>query len=279
MKKLIISFVFLFFFLSFWYLYEVNYEDKLIIDQIQISVDKKFSNEPVYKLINFYNDLKYKVKKADHINQRSKTILNEVLDNISDYVNDREDLLNFKKEFWNKYWKEIISKHKIPDRCLSKNKLIYKIAKKENIPPALIIAAWYMETSCKTYNPKNWDWVFQIVSSYYPPSDNITDIQFEQQIMDFINFSRNKWSWYEKHKSSFSKFQRFDWITINLAFDNWDIESIRAHAILYNWLYDFALPMTSLYTNWNLTPNHEYIKDWFFTVFLKFLEWEINNWI
>jgi hypothetical protein len=221
--------------------------------------------------------LKNKVQKAEDITKRAKIILNIVSWNISVYIDERNSFLDFKKDFWKEYSQEIISNNKILDRCLSKNKLIYKIAKRENIPSALIIATWYMETACNTHNPNNGDWAFQIVSSYYPPSDNITDSQFEQQIMDFIKFSRNKWNWYDKHKLTFSKFQRFDGISINLTFDDWDIESIRTHAILYNWLYDFALPMTSLYTNGNLTPNHVYVKDWFLTIFLKFLEWEINN--
>jgi hypothetical protein len=56
----------------------LTYEDNLIIDQIQGSIDKKFSDQPIYKLISFHNNLKNKVQKAEDITKRAKIILNIV---------------------------------------------------------------------------------------------------------------------------------------------------------------------------------------------------------
>jgi hypothetical protein len=121
-----------------------------------------------------------------------------------------------------------------------------------------------MEHSCIFANPSNWNGNFQIITRYYKPW-KITDKQFAIQVQDFINFSKNKWKFWEKYKS---------W-KIKLKYNDYDFASIRYHAAAYNWIWNDLI--TSKYINWNLNSRVPYKKDWITTRFLKILDWEIKN--
>lgn len=108
--------------------------------------------------------------------------------------------------------------------CVSKFDMVNTIAQKYNVPTALILATWFMESSCRMANPDNGDGLFQIVSSQYNPGP-IDDAQLEQEIVDFIAFSRKKWDWYHRNNPDH---------TINLTYKTWDIESLESQGALYN---------------------------------------------
>jgi hypothetical protein len=121
-----------------------------------------------------------------------------------------------------------------------------------------------MEHSCIFDNPSNWNGNFQIITRYYKPW-KITDKEFAIQIQDFINFSKNKWKFWEKYKS---------W-KVHLKYNDYDFASIRYHAAAYNWIWNNLI--TSKYINWNLNSKVAYKKDWITTRFLKILNWEIKH--
>jgi len=183
-------------------------------------------------------------------------------------INSENNLINKKRiDFYNKYAKNIISKNPISNLCLKKYDLIDKIAKKNNFPTELIIATWWMEHSCIFKNPSNWNWNFQIITRVYKPG-KITDKQFEIQVQDFIDFSKNKWKFYERYKKLKS------W-TIKLEYNNYDFISIKYHSAAYNGVFNHL--ENSKYINWNLNKNVVYKKDWITTRFLKILDWKIKN--
>ncbi len=208
------------------------------------------------------NEKKLITKKKNSYKKEQKEISNK-----KSSKNVNEKINNFRKKFYQKYSKNIISKNPISPLCIKKYDLIDSIAKKNNFPTELIIATWWMEHSCIFDNPENWWWNFQITKNYYKPW-KITNKQFAKQIQDFINFSKNKWKFYERYK-------KFKKNTINLQYNNYDFPSIRYHAIAYNWVINDYY--TSKYVNWNLNKNVAYKKDWITTRFLKILAWEIKH--
>ncbi len=180
-------------------------------------------------------------------------------------INSENNLINKKRlDFYNKYGKNIISKKPISPLCLKKYDLIDSIAKKNDFPTELIIATWGMEHSCIFKNPSNWNWNFQIITRVYKPG-KITDKQFAIQVQDFINFSKNKWKFWERYKKT----------KVHLKYNDYDFASIRYHAAAYNWIWNHLI--TSKYINWNLNLKVPYKKDWITTRFLKVLDWEIKN--
>ncbi|MBP6910377.1 hypothetical protein KBC03_02155 [Patescibacteria group bacterium] len=126
-------------------------------------------------------------------------------------------------------------------RCVQKFDMVNTIAKKHNVPTALILATWFMESSCRMANPDNGDGLFQIVSSHYEPGP-INDAQLEQEIIDFIMFSRKKWDRY--HKSNPDR-------RITLTYKKWDLESLESQGALYN-------SVGSTINAWPLRATNEY---------------------
>jgi hypothetical protein len=100
--------------------------------------------------------------------------------------------------------------------CVQNFDMVNTLAKKYDVPTALILATWFMEGSCRMTNPDNGDGVFQITSNYYAPGP-LDAAHIAQEIEDFVNFSRGKRAWYHKNNPDH---------TINLTYNSWDIESI-----------------------------------------------------
>lgn len=151
--------------------------------------------------------------------------------------------------------------------------MVNTIAKKYNVPTALILATWFMEASCRQANPDNGDGIFQITSAHYEPGA-IDDAQLEQEIIDFINFSRKKRDWY--HKSNPDR-------QITLTYKKWDIESLESQGALYNSVGSsinaWPLRATNQYYNrgnFNLEWKSS-VKDGLITSFVRLLNWELQN--
>ena len=157
--------------------------------------------------------------------------------------------------------------------CVEKFDMVNTIAKKHNFPTALILATWFMESSCRMANPDNGDGLFQIVSAHYEPGP-INDAQLEQQIVDFIAFSRKKHDWYHKNNPDRQ---------ITLTYKVWDIESPESQGALYNSVGSsinaWPLRATNQYYNWG-NFNLEWkssVKDGMITAFIRLLKWETEN--
>lgn len=157
--------------------------------------------------------------------------------------------------------------------CVQKFDMVNTIAKKYDVPPALILATWFMEASCRQANPDNKNGIFQITSHYYEPGP-IDDAELEEQIIDFIEFSRAKWSWY--HKSNPDR-------QITLTYKKWDLESLETQGALYNSVGSsinaWPLRATNQYYNWgNFSPEwRSSVKDGMITAFVRLLNWELQN--
>ena len=152
--------------------------------------------------------------------------------------------------------------------------MVNTIAKNYNIPTALILATWFMEGSCRQTNPDNGNGLFQITSNYYAPGP-IDDAQLEQEIVDFIKFSRGKWNWYNNSNNGDHK--------ITITYKNWDIESLESQGALYNSVGSsitaWPLRATNQYYNWgNFSPEWtSSVKDGMITAFIRLLDWELKN--
>lgn len=157
--------------------------------------------------------------------------------------------------------------------CVQNFDMVNTLAKKYNVPTALILSTWFMEASCRMANPDNGNGVFQITSNYYEPGP-IDSAHLEQEIEDFVNFSRAKWSWYERNNPERK---------ILLTYKLWDIESIETQGALYNSVGSsinaWPLRATNEYYNWG-NFNEEWkssVKDGLITAFIRLVKWETEN--
>lgn len=157
--------------------------------------------------------------------------------------------------------------------CVQKFDMVNTIAKKYDVPTALVLATWFMESSCRMANPDNGNGLFQITSNYYAPGP-IDDAELEKQITDFIMFSRGKWNWY--HKSNPDR-------QLTITYKKWDIESLESQGALYNSVGSsinaWPLRATNQYYNWgNFSPEWKSsVKDGMITAFVRLLNWELQN--
>jgi hypothetical protein len=53
--------------------------------------------------------------------------------------------------------------------CFNHYPLVDEYARKTNKPTALLLAMWYIESSCAMRNPDNRDGLFQIINNDYAP--------------------------------------------------------------------------------------------------------------
>lgn len=190
--------------------------------------------------------------------------------------------------------------------CMDRYAAVDAVAKRENFPAVLILATWRKESSCRVVNPANGDGIFQIVAHHYHPStiyqlknlvwsgvssqsgdflgsgrlpkdfeiDTMSGtIPFvmsgnilEEQVVDFINFSRGKWKRYDN-------LHLYDEMPVTLSYDTLDLLSLRKHAILYNSVAKGRHPENSFYANQNFGWNYEEKQDGLVTLYLKLLKY------
>lgn len=153
------------------------------------------------------------------------------------------------------------------DLCTKYYDQVDAIAREYDFPVELIIATWFREHTCKFYNPGNGRGNFQIISRYYPPGD-ITRAQFEQQVIDFINFSYGKWKFYDQT-------QNFWPLPISLSYDSFDLLSIRKQAIYYNGIV--GTPENNKYANQNFNGIATGGADGIVATFLKVLKYGLER--
>jgi len=237
------------------------YNEKWIdeINRLSIRIDNiKIKNK------DNINNLIFLVKFSDILNyyiNKEKIILEEKKIN-----NNKDNLKNFHLNFINTYWNEI--NWNIEDKCINNYDFIDKIAKKYNFPTELIIATWRKESWCNMINPNNWDWLFQIRANYYIPW-KINQEKLEEQIIDFITYSHNKWIYFQKNKKLK---QDFNQETLNITYNNYTLKDLQIHAMLYNWISKKYTLETSKYANWNINKNIITDTDWVITLLIKSLK-------
>lgn len=172
-------------------------------------------------------------------------------------------------DFYAQYWPEVTSHETtILQTCVQYYDQIDEIARAHDFPTPLIIATRYREHTCHFNNPANGRGNFQITSHYYEPGE-ITRAQFEEQVVNFINFSRAK-------RARYDNLLLRDDVSINMTHDAYDLISIQKHAILYNGIKAGTTPATNDYANRNF-GNGPDGKDGIVAMFLKVLQREIQN--
>jgi hypothetical protein len=129
----------------------------------------------------------------------------------------------------------------LPDRCYTYFDEIDALAREENFPPSLIIATWFKESSCAMKNPDNKNGLFQIIAYDYGTGELTVD-ELIQQTKDFIEFSRNKRSWYKR-------LLKFDDKPVEISYDGRSLQDIRKQALLYNGLYAWLTLENARYPN------------------------------
>ena len=174
-----------------------------------------------------------------------------------------------KQEFLDKYksWFSVDIENTLKN-CTWWYKTLDDISFAYDFPTALTIAVWYRESTCAYYLPNNWDGPFQILSKDYWTGE-ITQKQFIQAVVDFMEFSKNKLARYEWQLSG------------ELSYSNFDLTWVLNFAALYNWWT----------RSWNIIvpSNYKYALDGYWEVYsgakkygifprmLKVLEWELEN--
>jgi hypothetical protein len=109
------------------------------------------------------------------------------------------------------------------------------------------------------------DFIIQATGMFAGP-ERIPFVQsgniLEEQVMDFIKFSREKWKWYDR-------LQLYDEIPVTLSYDTIDLLSLRKHAILYNSTAKGRHPENSFYANQNFGWNYEKKQDGLVVMYLR----------
>lgn len=201
-------------------------------------------------------------------NERTAFFLSWVYSYISSYklVNESPIINNsFKKDFLEKYWKDILWNKNIDSRCIDNYEFVDKIAQKQDFPTELILAIWKMETNCNLHNPNNWYWLFQMTSFYFKPWW-ISKEQAQEQVYRMISVAKNKIKYYERKTKK----------KINISYSNYDLWSIQMFAWLYVWNRQKISPTKSLYANWNINQKMKYKVDWIVTSLIKVLYTKIK---
>lgn len=169
-----------------------------------------------------------------------------------------------KKDFLDRY-RPLVDRPslELSDLCKKYYDQIDAVAREYDFPPELIIATWYREHTCIFKNPSNGRGNFQITSNRYEPGP-ISRTQFQKQIVDFINFSKKKWDYYDA-------IQVFGPEPVAITYDSYDLTSIRKQSILYNGIV-WELE-TNVYANQNFNWVSVWWRDGIVAHVLKVLKW------
>jgi len=257
--------------------YTPTENDKQDLTNLKIQLDTVIENN--IDLWNFYNqivnlqndysrnerlnymfeDLKYHL----YSDKKNKNALSKQKDSAKATSKDA------KQEFLDEYntWFSVKIENSLKN-CTGRYKTLDDISFAYDFPTALTIAVWYRESTCAYYLPNNGDWPFQILSKDYWTGE-ITQKQFVQAVVDFMEFSKNKLARYEWQLSG------------ELSYSSFDLTWVLNFAALYNWWT----------RSWNIIvpSNYKYALDGYWEVYsgakkygifpqmLKVLEWELEN--
>lgn len=113
---------------------------------------------------------------------------------------------------------------KILENCFKHYPIVDAYAQRVGKPTPLLMAMWFIETSCAMNNPANGDGLFQIVANNYAEGP-ITTVGLLGQLEDFDRFMDNKRNWYYKKNPDAPK---------ELAYTTFTYDSLQTFAALYN---------------------------------------------
>lgn len=131
-----------------------------------------------------------------------------------------------KAAFVNQYSNQIIRTINEPDRCTRQYQLADDLSFVYDQPTALTLATRYRETNCKRYLPGNGDGPFQILNKDYGSGD-LTPKIFKQSLIDYLEFTQNKFNRFEKANSKSG-------LVIDLSYTGLSFTGIVRHGALYN---------------------------------------------
>ena len=185
----------------------------------------------------------------------------------------KEEKADFLERY--KYW--ILLDEEVSGNCLWRYNTLDNLSFANNFPTALTIAVWYRESTCGYTLPRNGYGPFQIISKDYG-SGTISEEVFVQTVQDFFDFSRNKIDRYNERNAGSE-------LNIWLSYREASQTDLLRFAALYNGLsggtvYGEIAPAAPKYFYEgyaNEVWTGESRKDWIFPMYLKVLEWELNN--
>ncbi|MBS8121843.1 hypothetical protein [Candidatus Vampirococcus lugosii] len=269
--------IFMFLTYNFGYTYQPDLEREL---KVRNSVDI-IKNNIINKDLSKLNEIREKIdiisEKFSDNNKITYLIMTRI-QVIQSEIENREYNnkflgYEFKKSFIETHGQEILTAGYIPQLCLENYDIVDKVAKERDFPTALIISIWYRESSCRKANPANGFGPFQITSHYHKPGEISSD-EFITKIHEFIDFAEHKMN----HFSNNPKLKDiYGHEVLQVNYNNFDMRSIKLLSVLYSGLVTGNSPTTSYYANANLNSNFESTRDGVITLFIKILEWELQN--
>lgn len=216
--------------------------------KLQLSGIIQENNEDLW---HFYYQIK-SLQRDHTFDQRIDYMLSSLFFYLRDKMNARKKIAqvlskDYKKDFVDDLKDNIVKNDDIYENCLWWYQTLDDISFAYNYPTALLIASRYRETNCGYYLPSNGDGPFQILNEDYGTGEITEDI-FVQSVIDYIEFSRNKYERYERaNKADEDPKYKF-----KLSYTGVDYTGIVRHWALYNGLsgytvYGDAKPMKPSY--------------------------------
>ena len=86
-----------------------------------------------------------------------------------------------------------------------------------------VLATWYIESTCRMYNPTNGDGIFQIINNHYLPG-SIDIATLGSELYDFETFIKRK----------FARFNTTQDPAIVYGYNSYNIDTLQTFAALYN---------------------------------------------
>lgn len=241
-------------------LYLLEYSLHVIAAHLKTNFNVKLS---WYKLIG--NDIDVEVEKKEVDDEEVENNDNEFEDDTTMSLISGDPSTTYSLSgFYEAYKGYVTSMTAFDKLCMKYYDKIDEIAKEYDFPTALIVATWWREHTCKFENPANGRGNFQITSHYYSAGEIDRD-DFENQVINFIVFSKAKWDYYDD-------VQTFGEEPIALSYDTLDLTSLRKHAIFYNGIRGEL--DTNIYANQNFARPADG-RDGIVAMTLRALWWQL----
>lgn len=146
------------------------------------------------------------------------------------------------QQFYNE-WKHYLTGNSLWNACKDKLTLVDDWSYALDLPTALVLATWDMESSCNRYNPANGDGIFQLVAKDYGTQSQLTTGTWITMMYDYSKLVKDKILRYS-NANSLSSSLCADKNVVNsgqvapvcLSYTTLDMDSIIKYGALYNGL-------------------------------------------
>jgi hypothetical protein len=177
------------------------------------------------------------------------------------------------QRFIDTYWKNIQTAWDSPNlsACFKQYAIVDDYARQISVPPAFILATWYIESSCRMENPSNRDGLFQIINNDYEPGP-ITVADLASQLRDFWAFLQRKRQRYNSKQPA----------PIQISHNDFNMNTLQSFGALYNGLAGplaaYPLGMGNPYYFYG-NYNEDFIskRDGWVVTFMKILKLEATK--